>query len=556
MRPSTLFELIAILLVNYSLLSANVQAQAKPDTYSTISGKITIKGKPAAGVLVALGNADGEVTQSEKSLRGTTDQDGRFRINKIPAGSYTIQAVKPAYVLATSSEFGKRSIIVGESENIEDVNFSLAAGGVITGKVTDNEGRPVIFETVSIFYADAFGRNVQLKPEPVYASFTVETDDRGVYRAFGLPAGKYKVAAAHGAEIKQKVSVGSAEHHRFKQVFYPDAQDHSNATIIEVTEGSEVTDIDIVLGPQLQAFSASGRVIDAESGLPIPNIRFALLRFRNPNIREVLGSFVATDQKGEFTVDGLVAGSYSVLLSWDEKPTRRVDSEPFEIVDQNITGVVIKLGKGTSISGAVVLQNDDQSAQSKLGHLTIQASVKTTDPAGSNSFRSTMVSADGNFYLGGLGPGLARLYVGRYDDSGESYSITRIERDGVVQPKSFEIKDSDQVTGLRVFVISGDSTLKGVVTLKNGTLPPNGKIFVNVIPTSRVDGVREAVIDNRGHFILQGLIPAVYNIEAGVLISNSAAPNSTRQQVTIGPGTTELNLTVDLSTLSTPQPKP
>jgi hypothetical protein len=223
-------------------------------------------------------------------------------------------------------------------------------------------------------------------------------------------------------------------------------------------------------------------------------------------------------------------------------------------VDQDVTGIALKLSKGSSISGTVVFDGDDKSMQSKVGQIRVQASVQPTAP-NLGAFRSTTVSADGSFYLGGLATGIARIFVGRTSDAGGTLVVTRLERDGVIQPQEIEIKDGDQITGVRVFVVYGDSTLRGVINLKNGTLPPNARMFVRLTPVGRPNiNQRPVRVDSRGHFILEGLIEGVYELSGGVTLTSNVNITST-QQVTVGPGTTDVSLTVDLTRISTPQPQ-
>src|SRR5678815_5790840 len=67
----------------------------------------------------------------------------------------------------------------------------------------------------------------------------IQTDDRGIYRLFGLGPGKYKLSAS------RNVRTGFGQPARFLPTYYPATTDPLKATIIEVTEGSELTGIDI-----------------------------------------------------------------------------------------------------------------------------------------------------------------------------------------------------------------------------------------------------------------------------------------------------------------------
>jgi len=115
-------------------------------------------------------------------------------------------------------------VVVGEDENVENINFALARGGVITGKVTDADGRPVIQQQVFIFLAADFEqrRGEQLSPQ-LFAVGGAPTDDRGIYRVFGLMPGRYKVAAGRSENtFSGSISTGRLN---YTQVFHPDATD-------------------------------------------------------------------------------------------------------------------------------------------------------------------------------------------------------------------------------------------------------------------------------------------------------------------------------------------
>ena len=101
---------------------------------------------------------------------------------------------------------------------------------------------------------------------------------------------------------------------RYKQVFHPDVTEQAKATIIEVTEGSEANDVDIKLGAALQTFSASGRVIDSEKGLPVPNIPFSLQRLAGQRA-EFVNAPVMSNCAGRIRCRRTYARQVSSLIS-------------------------------------------------------------------------------------------------------------------------------------------------------------------------------------------------------------------------------------------------
>src|SRR5215813_5982200 len=264
MVSSTRQAITCILLVLVAAVCLQAQTSAERVVSGSISGKVTIKGKPAVRIMVLANDVREGQSSNTRRYRTTTDQTGSYRITNLAAGTYEISAITPALVPANQSG----SVVVSEGEQVEDVDLLLVPGGVITGKITDSEGEPVI------------GQPVNITPQQFPSGFSTtlmsrlyidnRTDDRGVYRVFGLPAGKYKVYVGESDSGRRS----SREY--YNQTFYPSVSDAAKATVIEVTEGSEADHIDIVLGRPVGTFRVTGRLVDGETGRPIPNIMYGV----------------------------------------------------------------------------------------------------------------------------------------------------------------------------------------------------------------------------------------------------------------------------------------
>jgi protocatechuate 3,4-dioxygenase beta subunit len=123
-----------------------------------------------------------------------TDDHGRFAFGGLPAGRFELAASKDGWV--TSAYGAKRPLRPGTSLPVAngqtvDVTVRLVRGAVITGLLLDNTGQPSVGTTVrAMRYAVIDG---QRRLRPSRASVT--TDDRGVYRIYGLAPGEYVVGA-------------------------------------------------------------------------------------------------------------------------------------------------------------------------------------------------------------------------------------------------------------------------------------------------------------------------------------------------------------------------
>src|SRR5687767_3767065 len=438
--------------------SATLFAQSTPRQTTkaprgSISGRVTIKDKGAPGVVMGLRRTDtASLGVFEPFSKATTDHDGYYRFNNVAAANYEVAPSAPAYVLATASGNAGpgsimakgKSVLVGEDENVDSINFSLVKGGVITGRVTDADGRPVIQQAVSVFRADAFNQQPQQPPQN-FAIGGAQTDDRGIYRVFGLIGGRYKVAVGRGDETSGGFSPFTVP--RYKQVFYPEASDQTKATVIEVTEGSEANSIDITLGRAMQTFTATGLVIDAEKNVPIPNVRFGLQRLVGQG-REFVNNIVMSNAQGDFIAEGLVPGKYSFHLFSNPGFEQRLEAMTFDIVDQDVSGITVKLTKGSSLAGVVVIESEDKSALQKLSQMQLRAWVMASASGGSAQSSTSPIGPDGSFRLAGLSGGTVNIMLASttspYPVKG--FSIARVERDGVGSSPRVEIKDGEQVT--------------------------------------------------------------------------------------------------------------
>lgn len=546
-------DLPALLLVFFgltlSLFAQSTTKQTGKAPRGTVSGRVTIKDKGAPGVMIGIRQSE-DYMRLDTFLRATTDQDGFYRIMNIGPGNYEAFVSAPGFVNADPNGAWAQSVIVGEDENVEGINFALVRGGVITGRVTDADGRPVIEQQVNLYHADTFQQ--QGPQQRYFPSVTAETDDRGIYRMFGLHPGRYKISAGRGDEGSSNVATTRAS---YKQVFHPDVTDPVKATIVEVSEGGEANNVDITLGRPLQTFSVSGRVVDAEKGTPVPNIRFGFQRSSGQRI-EFVNAPAVPNALGEFVVEGLIPGKYGVFVYPNQSMEMRAETLSFDVVDQDVTNLTVRLTKGATLTGVVVLENEDKAAPEKLSQFQLRAYAIGSGGMGNSAM--SPIAPDGSFRLAGLPGGTITMQlaakVGPFPPKG--YTITRIERDGAVAPpRGVDVKEGEQVTGVRVVVSYGSGTIRGVVKVENGSLPEGNRIFVRLTKINEhSEGLRPPPVDGRGQFLVEGVPPGVY--EVLVSIMNNKGPQRlqpVRREVNVQNGVvTDVTITVDLG--STPQP--
>ena len=116
----------------------------------TIRGRVVAAdtGQPLRRARVTLANLLSPFPPFEKTVpRTLTDDDGRFALTNIAAGSYSVTAYKSGY---TSTTFGARRpssppirIDVANGATIDGIDLGLQKGGVIFGRIVDDLGDPI-----------------------------------------------------------------------------------------------------------------------------------------------------------------------------------------------------------------------------------------------------------------------------------------------------------------------------------------------------------------------------------------------------------------------------
>jgi hypothetical protein len=205
MRPSLLCAAALALTISGPAAQVVVQPRdARPATEqpaagtASISGSVTVAGTgdPARRVRVSV-SGGGSIPGGEMRLsrNATTDEHGRFFIPSLPAGRYTLTASKPGHVTIS---YGQRQagsgrpgtpIQLSDDERFE-AHLQIPRGGVLTGTVLDELGEATPGTSVR-----ALRSVIENGQRTLQQGGTGTTDDRGIFRIYGLQPGEYVVCA-------------------------------------------------------------------------------------------------------------------------------------------------------------------------------------------------------------------------------------------------------------------------------------------------------------------------------------------------------------------------
>jgi hypothetical protein len=539
-------RIFAPIAICFAVLSgaSHIQAGQSPAASSqegacSISGRVTIENEVALDVAIVLQLATGSFPLLPPVARATTDKEGRFKLTNVAAGRYYLTALAAAYFAPSEDRMAPGKIVtLMKGEDLEGVELELIPGGVITGRVTTAGGYPVIGQELFLRFTDP--RKQQPLPSSRSVGPRFKTDDRGVYRVFGLPAGRYIV------------SVRSEQRGRSTSTFHPGVTNESQAKPIEVFAGKVVENVDIKLPPISRAYETSGRVVDEATGQPIPKIKLGWgeIGIDGKRVSYIVGG-PQTDERGEFRLPNLTPGRYVVHVSSSSLNEYYSDQIAFDIVDQDVAGLEIKARRAASLSGKVVVEGShDPAILSDLSHIWVAAG--RVGEMGTN----VQAGADGRFRFPGLPPGKVWIWVGS-NTQRKRLSLLSIERDGAPQPEGIEVSAGEQVTGLRLIVAYGDGVVRGQAQVVGGSLPEDARMSVSArrvdIPRSP-DPVEAYSVDARGRFLIEWLATGAYEISLSVYVppqSGVAAPRRwppVKQIISVKSGVeSQVTLVLDVS---------
>lgn len=533
--------------------SAYSQTDNKAKLVGTISGKVTVSDSGIGDIVVTaqLGDRPGQPALA----RAKTDANGRYRLPGLTAGQYQITAIAPAWAFVDQSGYSGsfygagKVVVLAAGEDVDDVEIKLLRGGVITGRVTDADGKPVVEERVTPEIVDQNGNPTKQPALFMWNYQMTQTDDRGVYRIYGLSAGRYRVSVGRN----ESGFIGSRSNTYYPLTFYGDTTDATKATVVELQEGSEAGNIDIRVGRASRTFFATGRLIDSDTGQPIPGTRLMYGPAR-PN-QPFYGGYVGTPTgpRGDFRLEGLEPGRYGISISASyEASSHYSDPLLFEIRDADVTNLELRATRGLTLSGVVIFEGSQRKdLQQQIGTLRVGASVTSPTNSQSQSFSSSGIAADGSFQITGVRPGKVRLVVAAYSNPAlRGITTLRAERGGVDVLQTLELQPGESLTDLRIVAGLGTGTIRGTVRFVGGELPPNMRLFVNV----KREGATASgggLVDARGHFVIGNLTGGTY--EVTLHVSSNIPPAGRRikpqmQTVAVSDdGEAQLDFIVDLT---------
>jgi hypothetical protein len=528
-----------VLLFCLDVAAQNTTPTPRPEepTTGSLTGKvISDNGQPLAGVTIYL-RASSTFSMGRATV---TDSEGNFQLNNLDSALYQVYANSPAYIFEQRDPDAPPIYYrIGDSVRLE-----LTRGGVITGAVTNNLGEPVVSVPVRVhLIRDAKG---QRSPIP---AFTPErsTDDRGIYRIYGLAPGTYLVSA------------GGTTYQQFQRSpydsdapTYAPSSTRDNAAEITVRAGEESSADIRYRGEPGRRISGTVKNVTAQGAS-------VFLSIAGTGLLPAYNTYMQADSRG-FAFYGIPDGDYDIVAQQNVSvspgtPGEIMMSEPRRITvsGKDIAGVELNTSPMASIYGTITLESSKaaecQNKRRPTFAETVVDVVRNTKQQDEQSpFLRTYISSsqpdkNGKFSVRNIRNGQYTFipkFFARYwyveSITTASQSKTPAPKGGPVKTDAVKnwlsLKSGDRLTDFNIVLNEGAASIRGQLALPEETKPvENLRVFV--VPAEREkadDPLRFSVatVSPEGTFAVNNLAPGRYFILAQLNLDAELSPEKIR----------------------------
>lgn len=526
-------------------------AQSK-DTPPAPSGRITGRvlaadsGRPVKRARVSINAAE---IQGGRGL--LTDDTGVFDFADLPAGRYTLSVSKSGFI---SLSYGQRRPLMagtplqlGEGQQIKGIDFRLPRGGVISGRVLNEEGEPVVGANVRILRYQYQQGDRRLSP-----AGSGQTDDRGQYRVWGLMPGDYYVNAltrgggpggfgpggfgpggggpggfgpggargGRGGGFGPGGDPGGAggpggpggddqEQLNYAPTYYPGVTAVEEARAITVGISQEVSDVNFNL-QLVRTSRITGHVTNPDgSAAWSGNVNLTNDGAgRGGQIGMNYGSRIGWD--GTFTLANVPPGRYMLRArASDGNDSSLFAVQPLTVDGSDVSDLMVMLNTGATIRGTVTFLPGSSPPPDPT---QFRITAPPTDNSSFGPQPNARLDKDGNFTLSGVPAG---LHLFRSAGGGRGWTLKSVvvgARDVTDTP--IEIRGGQTLTNVSIVFTDVQNEISGTITTVEGT--PMSEYTVLAFPTDsslwrpQARQIMTARPDQTGKYRIRGLPPGEY----------------------------------------------
>jgi protocatechuate 3,4-dioxygenase beta subunit len=462
---------------------------------------------PRATIQLVSGPANFVISPNgDRGLAGfttTTDDSGKFVLENVPPGrNYRLLTTKAGFLDASLPE----QLTLTEGDRVRDLVVVMGEQGVVTGRITDVNGNPLVEGLVTL-QQSRYTNGVR-----EMASITAQTtDDRGVYRFANLSPGRYYVVANDQTNRREGTDSNNQIGRQVNiRTYYPSADTIDAAHAIDLP-GNRAQSTDILMR-RAAAFALRGRVTDEETGAAISGARVLIVTVNGSSIRANPYSRI-TGSDGAFEFSGMPPASYVLEVPPPPLPgaTRRIGRAEAVIVSSDVSGVALRVGNGVSIRGMVRLEQGSLPPS----FFSIVRSVVLTEGTQRPALRLRgRVMSDGTFTIDAL-PG-SRYLVSFTELPDDLYLKSISFGDSSILHSSLDLS-SVREGSLTITLSNKPAVIEGSVRNTTGDVVKGMAVAVWPKEVNHGDptgGIRRVVTDQNGTYRFAALAPGEYYVAA------------------------------------------
>jgi protocatechuate 3,4-dioxygenase beta subunit len=507
-------SLLAVALVVLPALRVSAQEQSSSATSSTddknqlasVAGTVVRAGtdEPLRKARVLLRSKDDKAQRSHLVVTGA---DGKFSIEGVAPGAYDFRIEHDGYVAKSYGEDsageGSAVLTLAAGQKMTDLIFRLQKCGVITGRVTDEDGDPVRGVYVEVV------RRAKYRGKMIAESVAQSmTNDLGEYRLFDLTPGQYGLRATPESSERflaaaidpQAGGAGAKIPDNYVVTYYPEVADFAHASAIELKAGDELSSMDLSL-LRIRTYKIRGQIVDLSESNAGPAIG---VNVTSEDGSESIGLQSTVNPNGSFEVPGLAPGNY--LLTAYGYDDRRISARGFArvvIVDADVDSVRLEIKRGAEIHGRVAMEG--MPALPRILNILLRTKEVDFAMAGAN----TRVKTDGSFELRDILDGIYQVVT---TSTCDTCYLKAAKMNGIDV-----LETGLQVAGgisqpLELVYSNRSGTVDGFVT-KGDDLPAVGAKIILVPDQAYRRWTRRqenATTDQYGRFTIRGVPPGGY----------------------------------------------
>jgi Carboxypeptidase regulatory-like domain len=500
-------------------LTLLAQAGAMPPTQAPAERTAQISGtvrsaaddKPLARARVV---ATADVLREPRAT--ITNSDGSYTFTDLPAGSYTISATRTGYAAQAYGQGRAMTgspVIVGTGQKVANVDVALTPGGVIAGRILDEDGSPFAGAIV-----DALITRRDAGANTLLSVASSQTDDRGEFRLFGLGPGDYYVSAQDPA-FRTISSPNGVQH--YSPTYYPGTPLADQAKSIVVAAGGQPPRIEfkIHLVPPARV---SGQLV-AYDGKPLLSGAVIMSPLEGDGVPTVPPEDISIQPDGQFVFGEVVPGRYQIRARGQTNSAgpSLFAIFPAEVMGADVSGIRLMLRPGAVVDGRLTVDAKRGSKPPALSSLRVR--VPFTD---GNTFGDALtgtVQPDGTFAIRGVMSGAHQFALEGLELPWVLKSVALRGTD--ITDLELTVAERDQIHDVRITITDASSEVSGTVqNARNLPAANTGVMVFSKVPlywlrTNR--RMRVTYTDRDGRFSVPGLPAGEYLAVASATIDEA-----------------------------------